>query len=144
MAIFHKDGTVTHDRSTIVGTWWRNYNGLVDRGVRLGNWVGKTASGETAEFSEKRALSQWFDQHTKEPEDDRLMTGRLIDNLKRHEVDRPAPCGLVRAARSEIERLRDRLDQAGERAAEWVNGEAHPEGVSIWEYVTQGEPSDGT
>lgn len=42
------------------------------------------------------------------------MADNLVENLRRYEVSTPAPCGLVRAARAEIERLQAFVDDAFE------------------------------
>jgi hypothetical protein len=69
MAILHKDNSVTMNGRDKIGTWSRRYNGRVDRGVKLGAWVGTLPNGVRATFDTKRELVDWFD-HNSEPSSD--------------------------------------------------------------------------
>lgn len=58
--VFRKNGQVTHGNG-VFGTWDRVYSGKVDRGVRLGDWVGELSDGTPSpQFQQKQQLVNWF------------------------------------------------------------------------------------
>lgn len=50
-----------------IGHWYRRYNGKVDRGVKLGDWVGKLPNGVGMTKAKKESLRDWFDANSTEP-----------------------------------------------------------------------------
>lgn len=64
----HRDGTFSDGDGHVLGYWTRHYNGLEDRGVKLGPWQGCVKGGEDSPiFDKKRDLIAWLDERIKAP-----------------------------------------------------------------------------